>query len=115
MTVSLRLSLCAVLIAALTACESASLPVAKKKTEPKPLVPVTALSAVYKMYQVGRGWAADLEPLEVQSIPVAEVPAKEGSYGAWQCVFVSPSKMTKKTYTFSLVELGERLHEGVFG
>jgi hypothetical protein len=107
--------LCFLLIAALTACESAAPPEAKKKEEPKPLVPVTALSAVYKMYQVGRSWAPDLEPLEVQSFPLAAVPAKDGAFGAWQCVFVSPSKKAKKTYTFSLVEMGENLHEGVFG
>jgi len=104
------------LAALLVGCESAPPPTAAKKAEPKtPPAPISALSAVYKMYVAGRTWAADLEPLEVASIPLKEVPAKDGNYGAWQCVFVSTSKMAKKTYTFSLVELGENLHEGVFG
>ena len=110
-----RRYLCLVVIAALVGCESSAPPVAKKEEPKAPPAPVSALSAVYKMYGVGRTWAADLEPLEITSIPVSEVPAKDGNYGAWQCVFVSASKQAKKTYTFSLVEKGEQLHEGVFG
>lgn len=108
--------LCLLLIAVLAGCGSSEPPAAEKKAAPKaPKKPVTALSAVYKMYVAGRTWAADLEPLEVASLPLTEIPAKDGAYGAWQCTFVSASKRAKKTHTFSLVEKGEQLHEGVFG
>ena len=107
--------LCLLLAAALIGCGSTPASVAKKAEPKGPPAPVSALSAVYKMYGVGRAWAPDLEPLEVTSIPIKEIASRDGNYGAWQCVFVSPSKKTKKTYTYSLVELGESLHEGVFG
>jgi hypothetical protein len=100
----------------LAGCGSSPAPeVQKAAAPPTPKLPTSALSALYKMYVSGRTWAPDLQPLELQSIPIAEIPAKEGNYGAWQAVFVSESKRARKTYTFSLVEQGERLHEGVFG
>ena len=116
MAVSQRRYLCLFFLATLFGCGSSEPAAVEKKAEPKaPLAPVSALSAAYKMYVSGRSWAADLEPIEIRSIPLAEVPAKDGNYGAWQAVFVSASKRAKKTFTFSLVEKGEQLHEGVFG
>jgi hypothetical protein len=42
------------------------------------------------------------------------VKADQGKSGAWQVIFVSPSRGKSKTYTYSAVE-AENLHEGVFG
>ena len=49
------------------------------------------------------------------SLNLAQVKADQGKAGAWQVVFVSPSRGKAKTYTYSAVEAEGNLHEGVFG
>jgi hypothetical protein len=76
---------------------------------------VTGQSALWKMYQVARSWAADAEVLKYNSIRLTEVPDTPGKSGAWEVVFTSRSKGRAKSYTYSVVESEGTLHEGVFG
>ena len=87
----------------------------KKEKEPeKPPEPVTGRYAFYQMFAAARTWATDLQPIQVSSIALKEVPSGEGKYGAWQCMLVSPSKGRLKTYSYSVIEAGGNLHKGVF-
>jgi hypothetical protein len=96
----------------LAACSEAPKPAAKKAEAPPE--PVTGQSALYKMYQVARSWAPDLQVLKMNTVPVAGVPAEPGKAGAWQATFVSASKGRARSYTYSAVEGEGNLHKGVF-
>ena len=99
----------------LTGCSNAPKPHTAKKEEPKKEPePITGKSAFFKVYVAARGWAPDIQCLSVINIPIAEVKAAPGKYGAWRVTVVSPSKLRQRTYTWSAVEADGNLHEGVF-
>jgi hypothetical protein len=75
---------------------------------------VTGLRALYQMYTAARGWAADAQPLTMNSINLAEVKPEPGKAAAWQVTFVSPSGSKARSYTYSVIEAQGNLHKGVF-
>jgi hypothetical protein len=77
--------------------------------------PVTGQSALFKIYQVARTWAPDVEIVRMNTIPMSEVPEIPGKSGAWEALVSSESKGLRKSYTYSVVESVGNLHEGVFG
>ena len=87
---------------------------AEKKKEPEKLDPLTGRQAFQAMYPTARGWAPDALPLQVKSLQLPEVKADKGKAGAWQCVFVSPSRGKSRIYTWSAIEAEGNLHIGVF-
>ena len=95
--------------------ETTTTQTAAKKEAEKALEPVTGLSALFKMFQVARSWGgSDLQILKMNSMQIAEAPdVPRGKAGAWQCTFVSPSKNTARTYTYSIAESAGNLHQGV--
>jgi hypothetical protein len=50
----------------------------------------------------------------LKSINLSQVKANKGKTGAWQAIFVSPSRGKSKNYTYSAVEAEGNLHQGVF-
>jgi len=96
----------------LTACSE---PAKVEKTEaektPKPL---TGRQAFQRVYPQARVWSPDAQPLHMRSIDLSQVKPEKGKAGAWEVIFVSPSKGKSKSYTFSSVEAEGNLHEGVF-
>jgi len=88
---------------------------AGEKQPPRPPEVLTGRQAFQRMYPQARGWSADAQPLEIRSLDLGSVKADKGKAGAWQVVFVSPSRGKAKTYTYSAVEAEGNLHEGVFG
>ena len=78
-------------------------------------MPLTGRQAFQRAYPQARSWAPDAEPLQIRSINLPQVKAEPGKAGAWQVIFVSPSRGKSKTYTYSAVEEEGNLHEGVFG
>jgi hypothetical protein len=102
------------LVLFLSACSDAP-KTASEKEPPKPPEALTGRQAFQRMYPQARGWAPDAQPLEIRSMDLAQVKAERGKAGAWQVVFVSPSRAKAKTYTYSAVEADGNLHEGVFG
>lgn len=96
---------------ALTSCSEPP----KKAAEPKkPAEALTGRSAFFKMYSPARIWSPDIQVLRLNSINLDQLRGAEGKYAAWECVFVSPSKSLSKSFTYSAVEAGGNLHEGVF-
>jgi hypothetical protein len=77
--------------------------------------PLTGRQAFQRMYPQARVWAADAQPLQVLSVNLAQVKAEPGKAGAWQVIFVSPSRGKSRMFTYSAVEADGNLHEGVFG
>jgi hypothetical protein len=102
------------LVLFLSACSEAP-KTAEEKQPPKPPEALTGRQAFQRMYPQARGWAPDAQPLEIRSVALAQVKADKGKSGAWQVIFVSPSRGKAKTYTYSAVEGDGNLHEGVFG
>jgi hypothetical protein len=98
-------------IALLTSCSNQS--GTPPKTAEKP-VPVTGQTALWKMYQVARGWAPDAQVLKLTALPQADVPAPPGLSGAWQAVFTSIGKGRARSYTYSVVDVEPTLHKGAF-
>ncbi len=98
----------------LTSCSDTSSST-EKKEPPKPLEPATGLSALFKMYQVARSWAPDVQVLKMQSMLVSEMPnVARGRAAAWEATFVSAQKSQAKSFTYSVVEELPTLHKGVF-
>ena len=101
------------LLMALAGC-SASVEGEKKEAE-KPAEPSTGQSAVFKMFQVARTWAADAQVLKASSMFVTEMPnVPRGKAAAWEATFYSPSLSQSRTYTYSAVEALPTLHKNVF-
>ena len=93
---------------------STETPAPQKKAPEKPPEPVTGRQALQQMYIAARGWAADIQPIKVTSILLADVKAEPGRAAAWQAMFVSASLSKGKSYTYSVVESEDNLHKGVF-
>jgi len=93
---------------------STETPAPQKKAAEKPPEPVTGRQALQQMYIAARGWAADIQPIKVTSILLADVKAQPGRAAAWQATFVSASLSKGKSYTYSVVESEGNLHKGVF-
>lgn len=84
------------------------------KAPERPAEPVSGRYAMYQMFTAARAWAPDIQILRIRNIPVSGVAPEPGKAGAWEVVFVSPSKNLAKTYTYSVVEAEGNLHKGVF-
>jgi len=89
-------------------------PTTSEKKAEKAAEPVTGQSPLYKMYQVARSWAPDLQVQRMISMHVTDVPDVHGKAGAWQATFVSSDKSQGRQYTYSVIEAEPNLHEGVF-
>jgi hypothetical protein len=102
-----------VLLLLLGGC-STETPAPQKKAEEKPPEPLTGRQALQQMYIAARGWAADIQPIKVNSILLPDLKAEPGKAAAWQAVFVSASQGKARSYTYSVVESVGNLHKGVF-
>lgn len=100
------------LLAIGSACSNS--PSSESKKAESPAEPVTGQTALYRMYQVARSWAPDLEVLQMTTLHPGGVPEIPGKAAAWQATFVSVSKNAARTYTYSVVDLEPTLHKGVF-
>lgn len=110
-----RIYLLAAVAVLFTACsQPTATPAVETKEAAKPLEPLTGRQAYQQMYVSARGWASDCQPLQLRNIPLSEVKAEPGKSGAWQCIFVSPSRNRARTYTWSAIEAEGNLHRGVF-
>ncbi len=109
----MRLIVAAFAAALLTSCSEPP-PPEKKNPEPPP-TPVTGRQAFQQTLGMAHGWAADAEPLRVNSVNLSNPKSEDGKAGAWQVVFVSPSRSRQRIYTWSAIEQGSDLHKGVFG
>jgi hypothetical protein len=101
------------LLLLLAACSEAP-KTAEKKAPPPPPEAITGQSALYKMYQVARTWAPDIEVLKMTSIQLPGIKAQPGAAGAWEATFVSASRGNARSYTYSVIEGEGNLHKGVF-
>ena len=99
----------------ITGCSNPPKTQTVKKEEPKKEPePITGKAAFYKVYVAARSWAPDAQIFSVVSVPIAEVKPGPGKYAAWRVTVVSPSKLRKRSYTWSAVEAEGNIHEGVF-
>jgi hypothetical protein len=94
----------------LTACSTAPAP---KKEEPPP-EPVTGLHALAQMFSAARSWQPDVMVLRETSINVGDLKPQPGRAAAWQAVFVSPGARLSRTYTFSVIDVGTSVRQGMF-
>jgi len=85
-----------------------------EKSAEKSAQPVTGQTALFRMYQVARSWASDVQVLQMNSMHLTELPDVHGKAGAWQATFVSEARNEARTYTFSVIEAEPNIHEGVF-
>ncbi|HEU0140099.1 MAG TPA: hypothetical protein VFQ79_10325 [Bryobacteraceae bacterium] len=104
------------LLLLLAGCSESPKPAAeqKKKEPEKAPEPVTGRSAFQQMFITARNWSPDAVGLRVQSIRLDDVKDEPGKSGAWQAVFVSPSRGRARSYTYSVIEGPGNLHKGVF-
>jgi hypothetical protein len=93
------------------ACSDATPPAPKEP--PKPEEPITGRTAFQRVFGTARGWAPDIQILQIQNVNLKEVPSADGKAGAWLITFVSPSRQQARTFSWSAIE-GEGFHKGVF-
>lgn len=106
----------ATLVVLLTSCSDTPEKKEEKAAEPvKPPEPVAGKYALYQMYTAARGaLGADIEPVQLKSVRLADVKAEPGKSGAWQVTFVSARAQKARSYTYSIIESEGNLHKGVF-
>jgi hypothetical protein len=106
----------ATFVVMLTSCSETPQKTETKAAEPaKPPEPVAGKYALYQMYTAARGvLGADIEPVQMKSVRLADVKADPGKSGAWQVTFVSARAQKARSYTYSIVESEGNLHKGVF-
>ncbi len=105
-------SLVAVPLLFVCGCSDSTQPAEKKETVPP--APVKGQSALYHMFNMARGWSADIQVLELHSINLPDVKRERGKAAAWMATFVSQQAGKKRSYTYSVVEAEGNLHKGVF-
>src|SRR5437588_9410657 len=93
-------------MALLSSCSETPQKTEQKAAEPaKPPEPVAGKYALYQMYTAARGAvSADIEPVQLKSLRLAEIKAEPGKSGAWQVTFVSARAGKARSYTYSIVE-----------
>jgi len=100
-------------LALLAGCSSDPKPEAAKpeaaKTEPKKPENdfESGRAAFQRMYVSARGWAADVQPVRLESRPTKQDP-KDGKAAVWAATFVSASRQNIRTYTWSGIEGDEK-------
>jgi len=106
----------ATFVVMLTSCSETPQKTETKAAEPaKPPEPVAGKYALYQMYTAARGvLGADIEPVQMKSVRLADLKADPGKSGAWQVTFVSARAQKARSYTYSIVESEGNLHKGVF-
>lgn len=101
------------------ACQQATKPAAKtdvaaSKSPAVPPGPVTAQRAYYEMYKPARAWASDLLALSLVSGDLTGIVNEGGKAGVWTAVFVSPSRMEARKFTYYAGDSAEDdIHQGV--
>ncbi|SRR5579885_568181 len=98
----------------LIGCSEAPAPTKAKEPE-KPSEPITGRQAFQMTYPQARIWAADCQPLRIHSLNLENPKSEGGKAGAWEIVYVSPSRSRQRSFTWSAIESGSSLHKGVFG
>ncbi|HLM97633.1 MAG TPA: hypothetical protein VK335_00020 [Bryobacteraceae bacterium] len=93
-------------------CSESPQPAEKKAVAPPE--PVKGRSALYSMFNMARGWAPDVQVLQLHSIDLPDVKRERGKAAAWEATFVSQQTGRKRSYTYSVVEAEGNLHKGVF-
>ena len=96
----------------LCGCSESPQPAEKKAVAPPE--PVKGRSALYSMFNMARGWAPDVQVLQLHSIDLPDVKRERGKAAAWEATFVSQQSGRKRSYTYSVVEAEGNLHKGVF-
>lgn len=109
----MRMILAAIAALALAACSDAP-PPEKKAAEPPP-APVTGRQAFQQSFGMARTWIGDAQPIRVRSVNLSNPKSEDGKAGAWEIVYVSPSRNRTRIFTWSAIEQGSDLHKGVFG
>lgn len=89
------------------------------KTPPKPPELISGRQAFQRTFPSARTWAADCQPLRIRSLivddpKIAALKAEDGKSAAWEVTFVSNQQNRSRRYTWSAIEAGGSLHEGVF-
>lgn len=76
--------------------------------------PVTGRQAFQQTFPSARIWAADCQPVHIRSLILEEMKPEGGKAGAWEVTFVSQTRGRLKAFTWSAIEAGGSLHQGVF-
>jgi hypothetical protein len=84
------------------------------KAPPKPPEQITGRQAFQRTFPSARTWAADCQPLRIQSLILDEVKAENGKAPAWEVTYISGQLGRSRRYTWSAIEAAGNLHEGVF-
>jgi len=84
-----------------------------KKEAATPAEPVLAKTAFWEMYSPARQWAKDVEVLTLTSDSLPGFKVENGKAPLWTAVFVSPSLMRTRTYTYAIADNLPAVHKGV--
>ena len=70
--------------------------------------PVTGKTAFWEMYKLAYAWAPDMQVLYVKSATMDGQPVRTGEAAVWTGMFVSPSKMQAREFTYRAITEGTK-------
>lgn len=92
-------------LAVLTGCSETPKKPAESGAPTKPAVKPpkyeTGRVALQTLHVTGKSWAADAQPVRLESLLTKDAPSQEGKAGAWRATFASVSKRGVKPYVWS--------------
>src|SRR5580692_3381316 len=112
-TIPMRIYFLLALLSVVSSCSDTATSEAPK-APPKAPEPITGRMAFQRTFPTARTWSPDCQPLRIHSLILDQVKAEDGKSGAWEVTYVSAQLGKARTYTWSAVEAGGNLHEGVF-
>ncbi len=97
----------------LAACNSTPPKPAETKPEVKAPELLTGRAAFYKTYIAARGYAADVKPFRIESVPTSEANGQDGKATIWRVSYASAAQHGAKPYIWSGSNLPDAPPRGV--
>lgn len=84
-----------------------------KTAVPVPQGPISGKTAFWEMYRSAHSWAADVQPLSLESKEVPGMKNAGGKAAMWSATFGSPSRHQFRTYSYSIAEHKPEIVQGL--
>ncbi|HLW55620.1 MAG TPA: hypothetical protein VKW06_22520 [Candidatus Angelobacter sp.] len=75
--------------------------------------PVTGKTAFWEMYKQAHAWAADLQPLHLESKTLAGMKNADGKAAMWSATFGSPRRKEARVFTYAVAAHAPDVYKGV--
>jgi len=117
MVQKLLLAFCLVTISVLISCTDAAPPADKtssgSSSTAAPAGPVSGKTAFWELYKSAHSWAADLQPLKLESKSIPGMKNDAGKAAMWSATFGSLGKHEARVFTYAVASHAPDIYKGV--